>query len=281
MLTRESRTPMVERVVTPTPLYVWLWAIWQLVQRDLKVRYKNSALGFVWSFLNPLMQVLVLTVAFKFIMGAPTKNFSVELFTCLLPWMFFLQSLGDGTVCLIKDGYMLKKYAFPTIILPAVTIASNLFHLLLGYAVMFAVFIVVPVTFHWSFLWVIPLLAIQCVLILGLILVLAVAQIYYDDVRFLQNWILQLVFFLSPIVYTVQQVMDSPRLPDLAKELYLAANPITPLLIGYRAALLYGGQWPLPNFFFYLGISAGWAVLALVFGLWLFRRHERMLPELI
>lgn len=272
---------MVERIVSPTPLYVWLWAIFQLVQRDLKVRYKNSALGFFWSFLNPLMQVAVMTVAFKFIMGAPIKNFSVELFTCLLPWMFFLQSLGDGTVCLLKDVQLLKKYAFPTLILPAAAIISNLFHLLLGYVVMFLVFVTVPVVFHWSFLWVIPFLFIQCVLIFGLILILAVAQVYYDDIRFLQNWVLQLVFFLSPIVYTVQQVTTSPRLPELAKELYLTLNPITPLLMGYRAALLYGGQWPVPNFFFYLGVSAVWAVLALLLGLWLFHRHQRLLPELI
>ncbi len=259
----------------------WLWGALQLAQRDLKVRYKNSALGFVWSFINPVVQIVVLTIVFKYIMGAQIKNFSMELFTCFLPWMFFAQGLSDGAVCVAKDVSLVKKYVFPKIILPLASLLSNLVHLLLGFAVLALVFLVLPVAFQWSFLWVIPLLLIQCVLMLGLVLMLGTLQVYYEDIRYLIQWGTQLLFFLCPIVYSIEQVAASQRLSPLWKELYLAANPLTPLFIGYRTALLHGGQWPVANFGGYLLLSLAWSVVILVLGLAVWRRYEWHFAEIV
>lgn len=259
----------------------WSWAVQQLVRRDLKVRYKNSALGFFWSFLNPLMQIVILTVVFKYIMGSRIPNFSMELFTCYLPWMFFSQSLNDGAVCVAKDFLLVKKYPFPRIILPIASLLSNFVHLLLGFVVLFAIFLVLPVAFNVYFLWVIPLLGIQLTLTLGLVLILATLHVYYEDIRFLLNSITQLLFFLCPVVYTIDQVMASERLSPLWKELYVVANPLTPLFIGYRAALLHGGVWPIAGYYHYLGVSALWAVLFLSLGIVVWRRQQWHFAELI
>ncbi len=259
----------------------WLWAALQLAQRDLKVRYKNSALGFFWSFLNPVMQIVVLTVVFKYIMGARMKNFSMELFTCFLPWMFFSQALSDGTICVSKDFHLIKKYVFPKIILPVASLLSNFVHLLLGFVVLALVYVFLPVSFNWAVLWVIPLLAIQCTLTLGLVLICGTLQVYYEDIRYLIQWGTQLLFFLCPIVYTADQVMASMRLSPQWKELYFACNPLTPLFVGYRAALLHGGVWPLPQFYLALGLSVAWAVVILAAGLLIWRRYEWHFAELV
>lgn len=272
--------PLPKVSASPLP---WIWAVVQLVRRDLKVRYKNSALGFFWSFLNPLMQIIILTVVFRYIMGSRIQNFSMELFTCLLPWMFFAQSLSDGTVCVAKDALLVKKYAFPRIILPISSILSNLVHLALGFTVLLAIFLVLPVSFNIYFLWTIPLLAIQSCFTLGLVLLCATLQMYYEDIRFLLNSGIQVLFYLCPMVYTVQDVMESTRLLPMWKQLYLVANPLTPLFVGYRTALLHGAEWHqlgLPGpYFGYLAISAGWSLFVLGVGLWVWRRHEWHFPE--
>lgn len=257
----------------------WSWAVSQLVRRDLRVRYKNSALGFCWSFLNPLMQIVVMTIVFKYIMASKVPNFSMELFTCFLPWLFFAQSLNDGAVSVAKDNLLVRKYAFPRIILPIATITSNLVHLFLGFTVLFAIFLALPVQFNYHFLWVIPLLAIQFCLTLGLVLLISTLQMYYEDIRFLLNSVIQLLFFLCPAVYTIEQVMGSDRLSPLWKELYILLNPLTPIFIGYRTALLHGAQWPIEGYLSYLAVSALWALLFLALGWAVWRRHEWHFPE--
>jgi len=258
----------------------WASAVAQLVRRDLKVRYKNSALGFFWSFLNPLMQIVILTIVFKYIMGSKIQNFSMELFTCFLPWMFFSQSLNDGAVCVAKDYLLIRKYAFPKIALPISSLLSNAIHMVLGFTVLFAIFLVLPVAFNLYFLWVIPLLAIQTCLTLGLVLLFATLHMYYEDIKFLLGSGIQLFFFLCPIVYTVQNVMDSARLAPFWKQVYLVGNPLTPLFIGYRTALLHGGEWPVPHYYLYLAVSAAWALLILLVGILVWRRYQWQFSEL-
>jgi lipopolysaccharide transport system permease protein len=259
----------------------WTWATGQLVRRDLRVRYKNSALGFFWSFLNPLMQITILTIVFKYIMGSTVPNFSMELFTCYLPWMFFNQSLNDGAVCVAHDFLLVKKYAFPRIIIPISSLLSNFIHLCLGYVVLLVIFLVLPVALNVHFLWVIPLLVIQCALTLGLVLMLATLHMYYEDIKFILGSVTQLLFFLCPIVYTIEQVVGSDRLSPFWKDVYLLGNPLTPLFIGYRTALLHGGEWPIPHYFMYLGVSALWALAALLLGCLVWRRYQWHFPELV
>jgi ABC-type polysaccharide/polyol phosphate export permease len=131
------------------------------------------------------------------------------------------------------------------------------------------------------FLWLIPLLAIQSCLMLGLMLLFATLHMYYEDIRFLLNSGLQLLFFLCPIVYTIEQVMASERLSPLWKEVYLVANPLTPLFIGYRTALLHGGEWPVEGYYYYLALAALWAVAVLALGLLVWQRYEWHFPELV
>lgn len=261
----------------------WIWAAWQLVRRDLKVRYKNSALGFFWSFLNPLMQIVILTIVFKYIMGSKVENFSMELFTCFLPWMFFSQALSDGAVCVSKDFLLVKKYAFPRLLLPVSSLLSNFVHLLLGFVVLFSLYrFYLHFPFSAYFLWVVPLLVIQGCLTLGLVLLLATLHMYYADIKFLLNSVIQLLFFLCPIVYPIQQVMGSTRLSALWKQVYLLGNPLTPLFVGYRTALLHGGEpWPVPGYLGYLAVSALWAGGCLYVGVRVWRQYQWQFPELV
>ena len=271
---------MTNSAMPQVPTRRWVWALYQLVRRDLKVRYKNSALGFFWSFLNPLMQIVVLTIVFKYIMGSKIPNFSMELFTCFLPWTFFSQSLDDGAVAVAEDFQLVKKYPFPRIVLPLASLLSNFVHLLLGFVVLLAIYtLYLRFPISTCFLWVVPLLIVQVCLTLGLVLMLSVLHMFYEDIKFILGSVVRLLFFLCPIVYTIGDVVGSDRLSPLWQQLYILGNPLTPLFIGYRAALLHGAEWPIGNYFVYLGVSVLWAVGALWLGIVVWRRHEWQFPE--
>jgi len=273
---------------------VWEWreAVAVLVSRNLKVRYKNSALGFVWSFLNPLAQIVVMTIVFRHIIGINIPNYSIHLFTVYLPWQFFSQALSDGSICVVENVQLLKKYPFPRLILPVATVLSNLIHMVLGVLLLTAIFVVLRVVVTPAFALVPVFLLIQLAFMLGLMLMVAVMRMYYEDIRFALEAMLKLWFYLTPLVYNIQMVVATDKLSLIWKKLYLLLNPITPSMIGYRSALLEGGNWPaLPrllasqpwteSFWFYLGISAIISGAVFVIGVVVWRKYEWQLPELM
>jgi len=154
-------------------------------------------------------------------------------------------------------------------------------HLLLGLTVLVAIFVVLRVAVLPSFAWVPVFMLIQLMFMLGVLMMVAVLRMYYDDIRFILEALLRLWFFLTPLVYNIQMVMESEQLTALHKQLYLILNPLTPVMIGYRSALLEGGVWPLPDFWFYIGVSAAISALVLVIGMVVWRRYEWQLPELL
>ncbi len=264
-----------------TGLWRWRQAVSYLVKRDLKVRYKNSALGFFWSFLNPLTQIIVMTIAFRYIIQIDMPNYSVQLFVVFLPWMFFMQTLGDGADCVAQDAALIKKFAFPRIILPISKMLSNFVHMLFGYVVLIAIFIYLNIVVHPSFVLVPVFFVIQMIFMLGLVLIFSVLRMYYDDIRFILEALLRLWFYLTPIAYNIEHVLSSAQIAPFLKKLYIMANPLTPLTIGYRKALLEGGQWPMEQFWGYVGVSAELSILVLVIGLLVWRRHSWQFPELL
>lgn len=276
-------------------LRVWRWreAVAALVARNVQVRYKNSALGFLWSFLNPVMQIIVMTVAFRYIMNSPIENFSVHLFAVYLPWMFFQQSLGDGSTCILENAPLLRKYSFPRIVLPAATIISNFVHMVLSVLVLVVILLYLRVAIRPVVLYVPVFVGVLLVFLLGLMLLIAVMRMYYEDIRFALEAILRLWFFLTPLVYNMQQVLDTTRLNLTIKQLYVLLNPVTPLMVGIRAALLEPDQWPPPmpaapgglcagsEFWFYLVVAAVISLITLAVGVYVWRRYEWKFPELM
>ncbi|MFB3882156.1 MAG: ABC transporter permease [Armatimonadota bacterium] len=228
--------------------------LWNLVRRNLKVRYKNSLLGFAWSLLNPLMQIGVWYFVFKILFQHDEPNFMALLITGFLPWLFFSQTVLDSTGCVTQEMALIKKAYFPRSILPLSAVLSNLIHLALAFVVVIALFAVWGVDVNIHFLWIIPATALVTVFAYGLSAMLAAWSAFYADVRFIVGNLMGLWFFLTPVLYPVSLVLskriDEPHnwveralqshLPVL-KQIFLL-DPITIGVEGYRSALLHGGQ---------------------------------------
>jgi ABC-2 type transport system permease protein len=230
--------------------------LWNLVRRNLKVRYKNSVLGFAWSLLNPLMQIGVWYFVFKILFQHGEANFMPFLVVGFLPWLFFSQTVLDATGCVTQEMALVKKAYFPRSILPLSALISNLVHLALAFIVVFALFAIWGVSVNVHYLWVIPATVLLAIFAYGLSAMLAALSAFYADVRFIVGNLMGLWFFLTPVLYPVSLVLNKQiaadnwverllrdHLPAL-KHLFLL-DPVTIAVEAYRSALLYGGQNPI------------------------------------
>jgi ABC-2 type transport system permease protein len=269
----------------------------QLVRRNLKVRYKNSVLGFFWSFLNPLLQILVYWFVFGFVFNVREPNYTAKLLAVFLAWLFFMQTVLDSATCVLQDMPLVKKAYFPRTILPLSTVLSNLLHFCFGFIVLLVIYGLMRVHFTWAFLLVIPLTLLLALFAYGLSLIASSLSVLYSDVKFILSTLMLLWLFLSPILYPVDQVLRTrpehltgkmahlqAALPVI-KKLYLL-NPLAPVLIGYRSALLGAGENPIPPQFrrefhypTFFGLSCAVIALTLAVGYFVFRRLEQTFPE--
>lgn len=238
----------------------------ELVKRDFQGRYAGSVLGFVWSFVQPLWQLLLFTFVFATVMkislvGERTENFGIFLFAGLLPWMALQETMLRGSSAVTDNAALIKKVRFPADVLVLAIALAALLHEAIALAVF--VLILAPLgELAWSHL---PLLLLavplQTALALGLGLLLAAINVFFRDVAQILGLVLQGLFYFTPIVYPLQLVPEGFR-P------LIQANPLTPLVALYREALL-GDRFQLPPGILFLAVIS---LVLLALGWWLFRR---------
>lgn len=212
----------------------------QLVIRDLKVRYKNSFLGFFWSLATPLVLVATITVVVKFVMGMPIPNYSAYLLAAYLPWMFFQISLMDASQAVLVHHDLVKKIYFPREVLPISIVISNLIHFTLALGVFFIYLIWLRADFLPT-MFLLPILVFfHFLLNLGLALFISCLNVFYEDVKYMVSMLLGILFYMTPIMYLSEMVQLALRDVTHGKLLYTLyeLNPLNALIIGYRKILL-------------------------------------------
>jgi len=279
-----------------------LWSrrelILSLVRRDLKIRYKASVLGFLWSFCKPLLLMLVLYVVFaKFVpirfqqpMAAP---FALFLLSGILAWTYLAGCASESLFAILGNASLVKKTYIPPEVFPVVTILSNLFHFLLALLVYFGLVLlfawwspdVKAPTWHVLFL---PfVIALHTFFLFGLVLLLSAVNVFFRDIASIMEVLLTAWFYLSPILYPLtepyRRIVDAPAMPDWLFHLYML-NPMAPILAAYRKVLLlpaYGDVefpfWPGAghplSLLVYLGVAVVTSALLVLIGQAVFRHY--------
>ncbi len=241
-----------------------------LVLRDLRHKYKGSSLGFAWSLLHPLLMAAVYTVAFRLIVKVPIAHFPVFLLSGLLPWMFFSAALASATGSVVDNSALVRKVAFPRIILPLAAVGSQLVQFLLMYVVIVPLLVGFSVGFSPALLGLIPLIALQVVFTAGLSLTLATAYVYARDTRHLLDVALQVWFWVTPIVY-------SAALVPAVLAGTLRWNPMTHFITAYQGIVVNRATPDAVAF----GVMAVCAAMAAAVGWVVFSRYQRRFAELI
>lgn len=217
----------------------------QLVVRILKIRYKNSAFGFLWSIVPPLLEVVVYTFVFRGVMNVQAKNYSAYLLIGLIPWTFFQAAVLDSSRSLLEYLPLIRKVYLPREIIPLAYVISNFAHFLLGWVVYFVAFVIVARLLGYgipllpTMLW-FPVITFFLVLFTtGISLWVSALQVFYDDIKFILANLFRILTFLLPILYPADNVYYAglmQRLPWLYT-LYMA-NPVAAFINAYRKTLL-------------------------------------------
>lgn len=254
--------------ITRSELFAYRVLIQVLVVRDLKARYRGSALGFLWTFLNPILLMATYTLIFSVYMRIEMENYPAFLMTGLLPWLWFSSSLLLGATSVVDGGGLLKKVFFPPQVLPAVTVLTNFANFLLSLPLLVGFLLLFGVRLGWTLVALVPLMVIQLVLTYGITLIVSAVTVRYRDVAQLLASFLPVWFFLSPVLYP-------PNLVPSKFAALLTLNLMAPLLVGYQSVLLHN---TLPVWT-PLGIVAGAAVGAILLGMRVFNRFRWTFAE--
>ncbi|MBW3641791.1 MAG: ABC transporter permease [Actinobacteria bacterium] len=249
---------------------VELWQARELVrtlsERELRVRYKQAALGLAWAVVTPIILMVVFTVFFRRIADVETFGAPYALFSYLgvLPWTFFTSSFTTGGQSLVNNNALLNKVYCPREVFPLSGVAVAGFDLLISSAVLGFLFLIYGYGPRATSAWVPVLLLVQLAFTLGVTFITSGLLVYIRDLRQLLPMIVQLGLFATPVAYGLDEIPEGFHL------LYSVLNPLVPVIDGYRRTVLYGQapQWEL------LGPGAVTATLVLVFGYLALKRLE-------
>jgi ABC-2 type transport system permease protein len=271
--TRDDLIDRSEEVTTlgaiVASLYGYRELLKNLVLKDLKLKYRGSVFGFLWSLANPFLMIVVYTVAFTYILQVRSEGFVFLVMLGILSWTFFAGSASMATGAIVENSGLLRSVFFPRAILPIATVLFNLAQYLLTAAVF------LPVLLLW---YGVPLsapallfpvfLALQVVFTIGVAMALATSTVFFRDVRHLLEVALAVMFWTTPIVYELRQVPEAMRLPILL-------SPMSSFVVAYQE-ILYYRAWPQPRLWL---VAGTYALSAFIIGATLLLAFEDRFAE--
>lgn len=252
-----------------------VWAhrelLYFLTWRDIKIRYKQTALGAVWALIQPLFPMLVFTLFFGRLAKIPSDGIPYSIFTyaALLPWSYFAGAVTNSSSSVVASSNLITRVYFPRMIIPASAVLAAL--------VDFAIaFVLLGFLMAWhripptvSVFMLLPLIALVTLLALGLGMLLAGMTVKYRDFRFALPFLIQVWMFATPVIYPASLVPEKWRWA-------MALNPLTGIIEGFRSAL-----FARPFDWNSLAFSAVFTIFMLIYAAYSFRRQERIFADLI
>ena len=204
--------------------------LWEMTINDLKLRYKNTALGFLWVIINPIIQAIIIGYIFQFLYKVSDNNYKYYLFLNLLIWNFFSSSLEYATPSIVRNRAIIKKTKFPYIVIPLSNIFCDGIHLVFS-LILFSIFVYI---FHITGIISIWMMLIGCILLIlftaGLSLITSALNVRSRDINFLTRAVLMVWFYATPIVYPIIMIPNNIR--------YLwNFNPLTEIIMFFQSSL--------------------------------------------
>ena len=283
-----SRTPLFRRVAT---IYRYRELLLGFVRKELKVKYKNSALGFFWSMLNPALYLVVFYIVFQIILKSGIPNFAIFLLSGLLVWNYFSTALMSATTSVVANAALLTKVAFPREVLPLAPVMAGLVHLFLQSFVLGGALLVLRYDVSAKYALLLPPALVALVIFTAALgILLSALNVYLRDIQHLLELALTAWFWLTPIVYPFRLVAD--RLRDNSWLMFL--NPMIAITVAFQRAIynrvdapaggdmvlnILPAETSLSWYLFHIGIVAGAGLVLLAVALTIFGRLEGNFAE--
>lgn len=261
-----------------TELYQYRALLIALSMRELKARYRASVLGFLWTFLNPSLNMLVYALVFGVLMRSAVPNYAYYLFTGLLPWIYFSSSVLGATTSVSDRRDLLTKVRFPAQVLPATVVLTNLINFLLSLPLLLALGLFFGVRPTWHVVFLVPVLLVQTFFTLALSYLFAALNVAFRDLQHIITNLLQMAFFLTPVLWDLKSV---PALGSLTREesqqLMLHFNPLASVMSAWRDIFY---EQRIPNWEPLLSVAA-LSVLVMWVSTNVFERRREEFAELV
>jgi lipopolysaccharide transport system permease protein len=241
-----------------------------LTNKEIKIRYKNSLLGYFWSIANPLAFSFVFFIAFKVVMKIDMENYTLFLISGLFPWQWFSNSMNASPMIFLGNASIIKKVNFPRNIIPLATILQDMLHFILSIPVITIFLFIYHKSPSLSWLYGIPfLLSIQLFMVYGLSLMVSSINLFFRDMEKLVGILITLLFYFTPIIYPERMIPE--RLQYL-----INFNPLAPLMISWRNMFINGTVEPV-----YLMVSSLFAIVAFTAGFTVYRKLSWKFAEVL
>jgi len=222
---------------TVKEIYAYKEMIISFVRRELRGRYKGSALGFFWTFLNPLLQLCVYSIVFSTILKQGIEKYYLFLFVALIPWIFFSSSVTGSASSVIAQKDMVKKIYFPREVLPIAHVTTNFVNMLLCFIVIFAVVVISGTKLDAvAVLCLVPVWIVEYILALGMAFIASSVTVYFRDMEHILGILMLAWQYLTPVLYGYDIIPDQYKL-------WFSLNPMTPVIGAYRT-ILYEARVP-------------------------------------
>lgn len=253
-----------------------IWAyrelLYFLTWRDLKVRYKQTALGVAWAIIQPLFTMLIFTLFFGKLAGVPSDGvpYPVFVYGGLLVWTFFANAVTNSGNSLVGNSNLLTKVYFPRMIIPGAAVGAGLVDFFIAFVIVVGLMIYYGVSVTWSVVMLPPLIVLTTLLALGVGMWMSALNVKYRDIRYALPFMIQLWMFVSPVIYPLSFVPQKWRW-------VLAFNPLTGLIEGFRASLFGRRAFDWVS----LGISAAITLVLLTYAAYAFRKMERSFADIV
>ncbi|MDO5381659.1 MAG: ABC transporter permease [Eubacteriales bacterium] len=253
-------------------LYNYREMIFSLVRKDLRGRYKGSVLGFLWTFINPLLQLVVYTLVFSIVMRAGYDKYYMFLFVALVPWMFFASSVQDGSIAILKEKDMVKKIYFPREVMPIATVTSGFVNMLLTFIVIFLVLIVTNFGVNFKALLCLPVVMIvEYILCLGVALIVSALTVYLRDLQYVLGILTMALQYGTPVMYGFEKIPEGYGWVNTLLNL----NPMTPIITIYRQILYYKEVPNMISLLYVLGLG----IVFIIIGFAIFNKLQKGFAE--
>ncbi|OOM68779.1 ABC transporter permease [Clostridium sp. BL-8] len=249
-------------------LYNYREMLSNLVKKDLRTRYKGSVLGFLWTFINPLLQLIVYTLVFSIIMKVNVDKFYIYLFIALVPWIFFTTSIQGSAASIIMNKDLIKKIYFPRIIIPMSVVNGAFANMIFSMVIVFIAVMVSGIGLSKYLIFLPIIMIIEYLFTLGLSFIFSALNVYFRDLEHILGIVIMGWFYLTPIVYT----------PDMVPQKYSGLfnlNPMVPITEVYRD-ILYYKQMPS---FSGLGYIFMFSIAMIIVGYFLFQKLQKNFAE--
>ena len=263
------RTTMMHLGERLKEIYNYRNMVFSLVKRDLRGKYRNSAFGFLWNFLNPLFQIIIYYIVFSSLMSFDMESYHVFLTAGMIPWFFFSSSMTAGSSCIVNQASMVQKMKFPREVIPIVLLISNLINFLIAYSIVFAMIAVTGYGFSGTSLLFLPVVVIlQFLFTLGIVFITSSLDVYYRDVSSIVGVLMMGMIWVTPVIY--RSYFGSELLQTILKY-----NPLTYFMNIYHDLLYYK---TIPNLYDF-EICGALAVIVLIIGWLIFVKLQYKFAE--